>query len=84
VSCVPFGFLPVVLFDFARLVAPRVSTRRLVLGAGAGVLALVILVLPAFTATRYADYSLQTFGVPTADDLSGRAAPVKGAPQLPQ
>jgi len=23
-------------------------------------------------------------GVPTADDLSGRAAPVKGAPQLPQ
>ena len=26
-------------------------------------LALVIFVLPAFTATRYADYSLQTFGV---------------------
>jgi hypothetical protein len=63
VSCVPFGFLPVVLFDFARRAAPRVSTRRLTLGVGAGVLALVVLVLPAFTATRYADYSLQTFGV---------------------
>jgi len=53
----------VVLFDFARGVAPRVPTRRLALGAGAGVLALVVFVLPAFTATRYADYSLQTFGV---------------------
>jgi hypothetical protein len=63
VSCVPFGFLPVVLFDFARRNAPRFSTRRLALGAGAAVLALVVLVLPAFTATRYADYSLQTFGV---------------------
>jgi hypothetical protein len=63
VSCVPFGFLPVVLFDFARRAAPRLSTRRLTLGAGAGVLALVVFVLPAFTATRYADYSLQTFGV---------------------
>jgi hypothetical protein len=62
VSCVPFGFLPVALFDFARRAAPRVPTRRLALGAGAGVLALVILVVPAFTATRYADYSLQSFG----------------------
>jgi hypothetical protein len=63
VSCVPFGFLPVVLFDFVRRAAPRVSTRQLALGAGASVLALVVFVLPAFTATRYADYSLQTFGV---------------------
>ena len=43
--------------------APRVSTRRLALGARRAVLALVVFVLPAFTATRYADYSLQTFGV---------------------
>jgi hypothetical protein len=50
-----------VLFDFARRRAPRASTRRLTLGASAAVLALVIFVLPAFTATRYADYALQTF-----------------------
>ena len=43
--------------------APQVPTRRLTLGAGAAVLALVVFLLPAFTATRYADYSLQTFGV---------------------
>ncbi len=61
VSCVPFGFLPVVLFDFARRTAPRFSTRRLALGASAAVLAIVLFVLPAFTATRYADYALQTF-----------------------
>jgi hypothetical protein len=61
VSRVPFGFFPVVLFDFARRRAPRASTRRLTLGASAAVLALVLFVLPAFTATRYADYALQTF-----------------------
>jgi hypothetical protein len=63
VSCVPFGFLPVVLFDFARRTAPRVSIRRLSLGAGAVALAIVLLVLPAFTTTRYVDYALQTFDV---------------------
>jgi hypothetical protein len=62
VSCISFGLLPIALFDFVRRAAPRVPVRRLALGAGAGVLALVILVLPAFTATRYADYTLQTFG----------------------
>jgi hypothetical protein len=63
VSAVPFGMLPVALFELARRVAPRVAPRRLSLAAGAAVLALVILVLPAFTATRYADYALQTFDV---------------------
>jgi hypothetical protein len=63
VSCVPFGFLPVVLFDFTRRVAPKISVRRLTIGAGAVVLAVVLFLLPAFTATRYVDYSLQTFGV---------------------
>jgi hypothetical protein len=61
VSCLPLGFFPVVLFDFARRRAARVSTRRLTLGASAAVLALVLFLLPAFTATRYADYALQTF-----------------------
>jgi putative Mn2+ efflux pump MntP len=63
VSCVPFGFLPVVLYDFARRTLPRTSIRQLSLAAGAVPLAIVLLVLPAFTTTRYADYSLQTFGV---------------------
>jgi hypothetical protein len=63
VSSVPFGMLPVALFDFARRAWPAVAPRRLALGAGAGALALVVFVLPAFTATRYADYSLQTFDV---------------------
>jgi hypothetical protein len=63
VSCVPLGFLPVVLFDFARGAAPRVSTRRLALGAGAVTVAIVLVVLPAFTTTRYTDYALQTFDV---------------------
>jgi hypothetical protein len=63
VSAVPFGMLPVALFGLARRVAPGVAPRRLSLAAGAAVLALVILVLPAFTATRYADYALQTFDV---------------------
>lgn len=63
VSTVPFGMLPVALIDVARRARPQISARRLAFGAGAAVLALVIFVLPAFTATRYADYSLQTFGV---------------------
>ena len=62
VSCVPFGFLPVVLFDFVRRTAPRISVRRIALGSGAAALAIVLFVLPAFTTTRYADYSLQSFG----------------------
>jgi len=62
VSCVPFGFLPVVLYDFIRRTMPRASIRQCSLAAGAVPLAIVVLVLPAFTTTRYADYSLQTFG----------------------
>ena len=63
VSCISFGLLPIALFDCARRAAPRVSVRRLALVTGAGMLALVVFVLPEFTATRYADYTLQTFGV---------------------
>jgi hypothetical protein len=53
VGCVPFGFLPAALYDFAR--------RRAALAWSAGALAIVIFVIPAFTITRYADYTLQTF-----------------------
>ena len=63
VSSVPFGLLPVAFLEVARRAAPWVSPMRLAVATGAAALALVIFVLPAFTATRYADYALQTFDV---------------------
>jgi hypothetical protein len=63
VSTVPFGMLGAGIVDATRRAAPQISARRVAFVSGAAVLALVIFVLPAFTATRYADYSLQTFGV---------------------
>ncbi len=62
VGCVPFGFLPVALFELARRRLPRVTESRLVVGASATALAVIVLLIPAFTVTRYTDYSLQTFG----------------------
>jgi hypothetical protein len=62
VGCVPFGFLPVALFEFLRRHAgPRARVRTLALASAAGALALIVFVIPAFTVTRYADYVLQTF-----------------------
>ena len=62
VGCVPFGFLPVALFDLARRRWPGMQPRRLAIGASALSLALIVLLVPAFTASTYADYVLQTFG----------------------
>src|SRR5205085_10190891 len=62
VGCVPFGFLPVALFELARRRLPRVRETRLVAGASAAALALIVFVIPAYTITRYTDYALQTFG----------------------
>ena len=62
VACVPFGFLPVALFDVARRRWPRVNPVRFAQGAGAVALALVVFLLPAFTVSTWADYTLQTFG----------------------
>jgi 4-amino-4-deoxy-L-arabinose transferase-like glycosyltransferase len=62
VGCVPFGFLPIAIFRVARGWFPRVPVRRLTLAASAAALAVVVVVIPAFTITRYTDYSLQTFG----------------------
>ncbi|HYL50644.1 MAG TPA: hypothetical protein VEZ15_01635 [Acidimicrobiia bacterium] len=62
VGCVPFGFLPVALFEFGRRRLPRVRETRLVAGASAAALALIVFVIPAYTITRYTDYALQTFG----------------------
>jgi hypothetical protein len=41
---------------------PRVRDTRLAVGAGAASLAVIVFVIPAYTFTRYTDYSLQTFG----------------------
>jgi hypothetical protein len=63
VSCVPFAFLPVAGYEFARRHLRRSKEGPIALATGAIGLAIIALVIPAFTATRYADYALQTFGV---------------------
>jgi hypothetical protein len=63
VSCVPFGFLPVVGYELARRWRPTFSpTRRYVVSAVPIVLILVLLV-PSFLVRDYTDVSLETFGV---------------------
>jgi len=62
VSCVVFAFVPIALFEFVRKHAPRVRPRRIALGSGALMLAVIMFVLPAFTIRLYASFSLQTFG----------------------
>jgi hypothetical protein len=63
VSCVVFAFVPIAFFELVRRRAPNVPTRRLAIGSGALILAVLAFVIPAFTIRTYADYSLQTFGV---------------------
>ena len=63
VSCVVFAFVPIALYELARTHAPTVPVRRLALGSVASILALLVFVIPAFTISTYADYSLQTFGI---------------------
>jgi hypothetical protein len=63
VGAVPFGFLPVALYELVTRRAPRWSTRRVLIGACAAGLAAVLFVFPAFTITRYTDYAAQTFNL---------------------
>lgn len=63
VSCVPFGFLPVVGYELVRRRQPTASpTRWFVLGTAPIVLVLFLLV-PFFLVRDYADASLEAFGV---------------------
>ncbi len=63
VSCVPFGFLPVVAYETVRQRRPTFSpTRAWALGGGAVAIALVLLV-PFFLVRDYTDVSLETFDV---------------------
>jgi hypothetical protein len=63
VSCVVFAFVPIAFFELVRRRAPNVPTRRLAIGSGALILAVLAFVITAFTIRTYADYSLPTFGV---------------------
>jgi 4-amino-4-deoxy-L-arabinose transferase-like glycosyltransferase len=62
VSCVIFAFVPIALFELVRRRAPNLSPRGATLGSVAVILAVLVFVIPAFTVSWYADYSLQTFG----------------------
>jgi hypothetical protein len=62
VGCVPFGFLPVAIYDVARRRAPSARRGPLSLASGFAVLAIIVFVIPTFTVRRYADYSFQSFG----------------------
>jgi hypothetical protein len=62
VSCVPFAFVPVAVLELLRASRPRWSIRRSALVSGLGAIALMVLVIPQFTAWAYSDYVAQTFG----------------------
>ena len=64
VGCVPMAFLPVVVFELARS-RTRHATCRPAGSRSASVGAVflaIVLVIPAFTARTYLDYSVQSFG----------------------
>jgi hypothetical protein len=62
VSCVPFAFVPVAVFELLRARVPRLSFRNTAFVSGFGVLVAMILVIPQFTGWAYTDYVAQTFG----------------------
>jgi hypothetical protein len=61
VSCIILPFVPIALYELVRRRAPKLPTRRVALGAGAVMLAVLMFVLPAFTIRLYTSFSLQTF-----------------------
>ncbi|MGZ4688502.1 MAG: hypothetical protein ACXWA9_16535 [Acidimicrobiia bacterium] len=62
VSCVPFAFVPIAVLELLRVYAKGWSFRRRAVLSGAGVLLLMVLTIPQFTAWAYTDYVAQTFG----------------------
>jgi len=63
VSCVPFGFLPVVAYEYARRLRPTYSQNRLFLVSAGSVVLTLVLLVPSFLVRDYADVSLESFGV---------------------
>jgi hypothetical protein len=62
VGCVPFGFLPVALYELVRRRGTsRTHETKVALAAGACTLAVLLFAIPAYTITRYSDYVAQTF-----------------------
>ncbi|MFM8236534.1 MAG: hypothetical protein ACKOBG_02080 [Actinomycetota bacterium] len=62
VGCVPMAFLPIAIYETVRRRSRPRAARPVAIGAVLVTLALVIGIVPAYTVTRYADYSVQTFG----------------------
>jgi hypothetical protein len=60
---VPFGFLPVVVYELARRWRPTFSPARLYVVSTVPLVALLVLLVPSFLVRDYADVSLETFGV---------------------
>jgi hypothetical protein len=63
VSCVPFGFLPIVGVELVRWRRPTLALgRAFVCGVGP-VLAILFLAVPSFLIRDYVDVSLESFGI---------------------
>jgi hypothetical protein len=60
-SCVSLGFLPIAIATVIEVRAPKLNARVRQLGAGLGVLVLLIALIPKFVGRSYADYALQSF-----------------------
>jgi len=63
VSCVPFGFLPVLAYELVRRRRPTSSPLRLYVASAVPVVVILALLVPTFLVRDYADVSLETFGL---------------------
>jgi hypothetical protein len=63
VSCVPFGFFPVVVYELVRARRPNLGWVRAVTLAVAPIAVILYLVIPNFMVRDYADLSAQTFDI---------------------
>jgi len=63
VSCVPFGFVPIVAVELVRSRRPALSLGRTFVYGVVPVFAILFLVVPSFLIRDYVDVSLESFGV---------------------
>jgi len=62
VTCVSFALLPLAVLELLRAVRPRWSFQWSALLSGAGVLIVLVIVVPQFTSWAYANFVAQSFG----------------------